>query len=157
MLGWRLMVVWMRARGLAVLLRELLAVWVVVVSLASACAVAGESLAERVGEGPSIGSYDALAPLEGDIWVTVDLVMLLIADGADMDDVADEAALMEGGVVVGGIDMLRIRQLRLGTRSLDELVQAAGRLSRLEFVEDVVLDVHLAADAVAHCREVEER
>src|SRR5690606_31127024 len=77
------------------------------------------------------------------------LVLIFIAAGADLDAVAEAAAAAEGGEVVGGIDLLRSRQLRLPTTSIEQLEAAIERLRAREHIEDALMDIHLDPEAIS--------
>ncbi len=78
--------------------------------------------------------------------VAVNLLMIFIADGYDLDLVANDAAIIEGGAVVGRIDPLRARQLRLPTASLDEIQAALDRLIARDDIKDATMEVVLKLD-----------
>lgn len=92
---------------------------------------------------------EELLEVDGDARVAPDLVLIFIAEGADMDAVADAAALAEGGEVVGGIDVLRSRQLRLPTTNVEQLEAAIERLLARDHIEDALMDIHLDPEAMS--------
>ncbi|GGJ07780.1 hypothetical protein GCM10009083_25890 [Halopseudomonas pertucinogena] len=92
---------------------------------------------------------DELLEDEGDSKVAANLVLIFIAEGADLDAVAEAAAAAEGGEVVGGIDLLRSRQLRLPTTSIEQLEEAMERLRAREHIEDALMDIHLDPEAIS--------
>lgn len=92
---------------------------------------------------------DDLVDTDGDARVATDLVLIFIAEGADLDAVAEDAARAEGGEVVGGIDVLRSRQLRLPTTSLEQLEAAIERLRARAGIEDALMDLHLDPEALS--------
>ena len=92
---------------------------------------------------------DELEETDGGAQVAYNLLLIFIAEGADLDAVAAAAAAAEGGEVVGGIDLLRSRQLRLPTTSLEQLEAAADRLKAHPQIEDVLMDIHLEPEALS--------
>ena len=92
---------------------------------------------------------DELLETDGDGRVAANLVLIFIAEGADMDVVAQAAANAEGGEVVGGIDLLRSRQLRLPTATIEQLEAAVERLKERDHIEDALMDIHLDPEALS--------
>ena len=81
--------------------------------------------------------------LEDGSKVSKNLVLLFIADNYDLDLVASAAATAEDAEVVGRIDALRARQLRLPTNTLDELQLAIGRLETMSGIEEVIMEISM--------------
>ncbi|MFN3579384.1 MAG: S8 family serine peptidase [Pseudomonas sp.] len=92
---------------------------------------------------------DDLIDMGGGAKVAANLVMLFIADGLDLDATAEAAAIAENGEVVGKIDALRARQLRLPTTTFAELEAAIERLLARTGIEDVMMDTYFDHDAVS--------
>ncbi len=95
-------------------------------------------------------SISVLSP-EPEDWIEADdgirvvrnLVLLFIDEGRDLDAVAAAAATAEAGEVVGRIDPLRARQLRLPTLTYEQLVAAIERLEVMDGVADAILDIEV--------------
>jgi len=75
--------------------------------------------------------------------VAVNFVLIFVQEGFDPDSVANAAAVSEGGEVVGHIDALRARQLRLPTTNYEQLEAAVARLETLSGIENVIMDIML--------------
>ncbi|MCC5859805.1 MAG: S8 family serine peptidase [Ectothiorhodospiraceae bacterium] len=78
--------------------------------------------------------------------LAVNLVMIFVETGHDPDSVAQAAATAEGGEVVGWIDALRARQLRLPTESIEQLEAAVERLKAMDGIKNVVMDIQYEPD-----------
>lgn len=81
--------------------------------------------------------------------VVVNHVLIFIEEGFDLDAVANAAAASEGGEVVGRIDPLRVRQLRLPTYTYEQVEAAKNRLETLSGVEFATLDIELKSDSIS--------
>jgi Subtilisin-like serine proteases len=95
-----------------------------------------------VSDGISIVSPDPGKIVLGEdgVGVAVNLVMVFVANGFDVDTVTNEITSQFGGNVVGQIDALRARQLEVPTETLGELQNIIDQITARDDIESAVMD-----------------